>query len=169
MKAIQTMTMVALLLCSAMPVLAETTLIDLDSAPGNYSVWKVSDFTASSVRFSATYAGVKAHENWAPSYKITLSDGHEQRVVFTGTYQASEVPEVTAVATKSKKDVDLGESILSFKLKKTYAVELSWTADKLKVIANGATHEYDVAFRPTEIEVLCSTGELEVKNITFGK
>ena len=168
MKSIHVMTLSVCLW--AIPAVADTTSIDLDSAAGSYSEWKLSDFTASSVRFTASYVAIKRHEKWAPSYKITMGDGKEKQIAFSGTYQASDVPEVTAVATKGAKNHDLGESILSFKLRDEYVVELSWaTSGKLKVIVNGVTRNYDVTFRPTELQVLCSTGELEVKNISFGK
>jgi hypothetical protein len=147
--------------------LAATTLIDLDSAPGNYSVWKVSDLSTNSVTFDATYAAIKKHAKWAPSYSIALSDGHGQSIKFTGTFQGSDAPETNAVISKDGKDISSTDSILAFNLKDRYNVSLAWSDKAIKVSANGVTKSYPVNFNPTEIEIICSTGELEVKNIVF--
>ena len=146
---------------------AGSTLIDLDSAPGNYSVWKVSDLSTNSVTFDATYASVKKHEEWAPSYSIALSDGHGQSIKFKGSFQGANAPETSAVISKNGKDISSTDSILAFNLKTRYKVSLAWADKEIEVTANGITKSYSVDFNPTEIEIICSTGELEVKNIVF--
>lgn len=167
MKAVELFAIVALASCAAMPAFAEKTTIELDTAPGSFSTWKVSDFSATAVRFNATYVRVRTHESWSPSYTLELRDGHGQYVSFTGVYRSGDVPELDTAGTMAGKDAKLGESFLSLKLKETNAVELSWTGKKLRMTSNGATHDYDVSFRPTEIEIICVSGELEVKDITF--
>ena len=148
---------------------AEHTLIDLDTAPGNYSVWRVTDLKASSIAFIATFAKVQKHERWAPRYAVTLSDGKGHSVVFGGTYVGSKTPQASVTLLGGgTKTVLSAESILMLNLEEHYTVRLEWTDGSVKVTVNGKQKEYKIGFAPSEIEISSSTGELEVKDIQFG-
>jgi hypothetical protein len=153
----------------AMPAYAETTLIDLDSSPGNYSMWKVSALSKTSVSFEATYLKRQKHEKWAPSYSIALGDGHGRSITFSGTYQETDVPDADMAMSVDDKKVSTGKSNLQLALMEHYKVTMSWSNSMVTVTSNGAASQYPVNFKPSELTIICSTGELEVKNITFGQ
>jgi len=150
---------------------AQSTSLDLDTAPGNFSTWKVSGLMTSTVIFDVTYVETKKDEKWLPTYAIKIGDSGGQLFVFSGAYQGSDVPQTKAHLWKDKKDISSSgsssDSILAFTLKQTYKVQLAWIDGKVTATINGNSKEYAVPFKPSEIQISCSTGELEVKNIVF--
>ena len=158
-----------ILLCFSASAMAETTLIDLDSAPGNFSTWRVSDLEATNVSFTATFKVLQKHEQWAPSYSIKLVDGHGNEFILSGAYQGDNIPVATATVRKDKRDVASLEPALAMTLTQTYKIIIAWTDGKATVQVDGKSSPYVIGFLPTGIEVICSTGELELKNVVFGK
>jgi hypothetical protein len=159
------------MLLLALPVhaAAETTLVDLDSAPGAYSTWKVTDLPSNSIQFTATYATLHTHEEWAPSYSIILSDSSGNALNVSGAFQGSDEPRATTTLLKGETPIATLKPALQLVLKRAYNVKLSWSGSKVSFDVDGLRTSYDVGFTPSSIQVISSTGELELKGITFGK
>jgi len=145
--------------------MARTTLIDLDTDPGHYSTWQVTDISESSVSFKATFLELKKHKKWQPTYTVELGDKQGNSINFKGAYVG---PLFVSSATLSNGDGETSnESVLKFTLKQQIAVSLSWGNGVLHVTSNEVTQDYQVGFNPTELKISCSTGNLEVRDITF--
>jgi hypothetical protein len=150
--------------------ISETTLIDLDTASGAYSVWRQSGLTSRSVSFVSTFANTRIDKKWAPRYTIHLEDSDRNSITFSVTFPPGYPPMAEAALSSSgNKTILTPEPNLAMPVGDPCTVQLEWGDGSVKLTVDGKVQEYKVGFTPTQIELSASTGELEVKNITFGK
>jgi hypothetical protein len=161
----KTVSKIVVLMALSSPALAESTRIDLDTDPGHFSIWEVSDLSATSVDFKATFLATKKNRNWAPTYSVELIDDQGKSINFKGTYVGPLLAS-TAVISDGSQQIS-ATSILEFNLKEQYAVSIAWSNGVVRVRSNGVERDYPVGFSPTKLKISCSTGELEVKDIVF--
>ena len=128
----------------------------------------MSELKSKSVEFTATYRALKKHDKYAPSYTITLSDAAGNKLVLSGAFQGSDTPRATTKVVNGGGEGKSMDPILELALARSYKVKMSWTGAQASIEVDGAAKTIDLGFAPTNIEVLCSTGELELKDIVFG-
>jgi hypothetical protein len=168
MNAYRVLALLGLLLLPTQ-VFAQKTLVDLDTAAGNYSTWKVTELGSNSVEFTATYVALKKHEQWAPSYTFKLGNSSSKEFAIFGSFQGSEVPRAESKLFEGEKEIKSLGPILTLLVARPTRVRISWSGTTAAIEVDGMRKVYEIGFAPTSIEAICSTGELELKDITFGK
>ena len=184
------MTMIALLCAAAVQPLAAATFtaaphtqhkIDLDTAPGHYSLWEADDLTGlNAVRAHFRVRIAAKDPQWGPVFRFQVQRGDELAQVtllgFAGKkpillqldqrLQAGEQPksEMFATGTQIGEELDL---------------EIDWTPDgeisftirspqSLLLSAQGERHTTKLSGAPTKFSILGSTGEIEVQSLALG-
>jgi hypothetical protein len=148
---------------------SESTFINLDVAPGSFSMWKVSDLEAKGVDFDLTFVKPREHEKWRPVYAIELLDDQGKKsVVFKGTHLAdgSIAPQIIVTKGPWEKSAYV-EPLVRFSPNEKYAVKIRWAEGKITLSVGEEAKVYDLALEPTTVSILCSTGELQVEEIVF--
>lgn len=184
------MTMIALLgLAAAQPLAAAAFTpaphaqhrMDLDTAPGHFSVWETSDLSGiDAVRAHFRVRIAAKDPQWAPVFRFQLLRGEElAQVTFLG------LPGKKPVLLQLDQRLHANEQVKSemfatgTQIDEEVDLEIDWTPDgtigftikspqSLQVSAQGERHATKLSGAPTKFSILGSTGEIEIQSLALG-
>lgn len=155
--------------------------IDLDTAPGHFSVWEASDLSGiNAVRAHFRVRIAAKDPQWAPVFRFQLQRGEElAQVTLLG------LPGKTPVVLQLDQRLRANEEVRSemfatgTQIGEEVDLEIDWTPDgtvgftikspqSLQVSAQGERHTAKLSGAPTTFSILGSTGEIEVGSLALG-
>jgi len=183
-------TMIALLgLIAAQPLAAATFTpashaqhkVDLDTAPGHFSVWEASDLTGlNAVRAHFRVRIAAKDPQWAPVFRFQLMRGEElAQITLLGFPGKKPILLQVDQRLHANEDVKSEMFATGTQIEEEVDLEIDWTPDgevgftikspqSLQISAQGERHIAKLSSAPTKFSILSSTGEIEVQSLTLG-
>lgn len=158
----------------------QTYLLDLDTADGNFSVWRADDLQgANALRAKVTFARLGLDKRWSPNFQVRVGDA-SMTVGLTVVGVKNKVLVTTLRTLRDNKVVGKEESfLLGPEPGETFDLEIDWDAsgriaflirDRAAKAINGfERHEARLDGPPTRVEIVGSTGEVLFDPLQLGR
>ena len=185
---IRMLTTTGLCLAAAQPLSAATFtaaphaqhMIDLDTAPGHFSVWNANDLSGlNAVRAHFRVSAVARDNKWGPIFRFQLKRGDELVQVSLMGFPGKK-PLLIQLDHSKGGVTQPPEAFVTFmQVEELADLEIDWTADgqvtftlkspeSLQVSPQGERHMARLSGTPTGFSIVGSTGEIEVQSLGLG-